>query len=182
MRPKPPIGEKPRKVLYLDFDGTVRHGKEELGRFVNKPDDVVIFKEAVTMIHRYKKAGYRIVGISNQGGIALGYITQADCAAAMQTTNILCGNAFDKILWCSHHPDAKDPEWARCWCRKPRIGLIIEGCLRMSQDFKEYYPPHMALFVGDMEEDRQCAENANIDFMWAKDWRALAHQVQAFEV
>src|SRR5205814_8497113 len=117
-----------------------------------------------------------------QGGIALGYMTQADCAAAMQTTNILRGNAFDKILWCSHHPDAKDPEWARCWCRKPRIGLIIEGCLRMSQDFKEYYPPHMALFVGDMEEDRQCAENANIDFMWAKDWRALAHQVQAFEV
>ena len=35
----------------------------------------------------------------------------------------------------------------------------------------EYYPPHMALFVGDREEDKQCAENANIPFMDAKEWR-----------
>src|SRR5437870_9172621 len=165
--------EKATKVLYLDLDGTVRHGKDELGHFVNTDKDVIIFKEAATLIRRYKKMGYRIVGVSNQGGIALGHFTQTQCLSIMQTTNILVGNAFDKICWCSHHPNAKDLEWARCWCRKPRIGLILEACFSMAKQFNEYYPPHMALFVGDRAEDRLCAENANIDFMSPKDWPQL---------
>lgn len=35
--------EKSYRVLYLDLDGTVRHGFDELGRFVNKPEDVTVF-------------------------------------------------------------------------------------------------------------------------------------------
>jgi hypothetical protein len=38
-------GEKAVPVLYLDLDGTVRKGKDELGRFVNGPDDVELFPE-----------------------------------------------------------------------------------------------------------------------------------------
>lgn len=40
-------------VLYLDLDGTVRHGHDELGRFVNGPDDVVVFPEATAMMRRW---------------------------------------------------------------------------------------------------------------------------------
>lgn len=176
------MSDKATKVLYLDLDGTVRHGFDELGRFVNKPEDVVIFPEALTVMKRYKAMGYRIVGISNQGGVSLGHFTHEDCAATMLRTHQLCSGMFDKIAWCSHHPDATDPEYARCWCRKPRIGLIVETCLLMAHAFNEYYPPHLALFVGDRPEDRQCAEAANIDFMLASEWRQLAHQVQTFTV
>jgi hypothetical protein len=35
-------GETSTPVLYLNLDGTVRHGRDELGRFVNGPNDVVI--------------------------------------------------------------------------------------------------------------------------------------------
>ncbi len=174
--------DKPTKVLYLDLDGTVRHGFDELGRFVNKPEDVAIFPEALKLMKRYKMAGYRIVGISNQGGIALGHFTFKQCAATMLRTHELCNEMFDKIAWCRHHPDAKEPEYARCWCRKPRIGLIVDTCKEMAAQFNEYYPPHLALFVGDRPEDRQCAEAANIDFMLASEWRALAHQTQTFSV
>jgi D-glycero-D-manno-heptose 1,7-bisphosphate phosphatase len=167
---------KATRVLYLDLDGTVRHGFDELGRFVNSPDDVVIFPEALTLIRRYKLMGYRIVGISNQGGIALGHLSMDECSFAMLKTNDLCGQMFDKMAWCQHHPDAKDPEFARCWCRKPRIGLIVEACASLGRAMDEFYPPHLALFVGDRPEDEQCAANANIDFMWAKDWRGLAHK------
>ncbi len=166
--------DSPTPVLYLDLDGTVRHGLDELGRFVNGLEDVVIFPEALKLMRKAKHEGWRIVGISNQGGIALGHLTMERCMEAMTRTHLLCDSLFDKIAWCRHHPNAKDPEMAQCWCRKPRIGLIIETCMNMARAFNEYYPPAFGLFVGDRDEDRQCAENAALRFMWAKDWRATA--------
>lgn len=164
--------EKRTRVLYLDLDGTVRKGFDELGRFVNTAKDVQVFPEVPGLLRIYKKAGWRIVGISNQGGIALGHMTLEQCAEAMMETHRQCRYAFDKIAWCRHHPEAKDPEYAICWCRKPKAGLVIETALDLARANNEYYPPHLSLFVGDRPEDECCAANAGIPFMWAKDWRA----------
>lgn len=162
-------------MLYLDLDGTVRHGFDELGRFVNEPDDVVIFSQAIEMMRRWKAGGGRIVGVSNQGGIALGHLTMHSCAETMMRTYELTSRLFDKILWCRHHPQAEDPMQARCWCRKPAPGLLIEGALYMALEHKtEIYPLSMALMVGDRSEDKECARSAGIDFQWAHEWRAQA--------
>jgi D-glycero-D-manno-heptose 1,7-bisphosphate phosphatase len=167
--------ERPTPVLYLDLDGTVRHGFDELGRFVNTPDDVVVFPEAVELMRRWKQGGGRIVGVSNQGGIALGHMTQQVCAATMMRTQELTGGLFDKISWCSHHPAASHPEMARCWCRKPSPGLLIESALSLAGKHPgEIHPPYMALMVGDRTEDEDCAGIAQIDFQWAAEWRAQA--------
>lgn len=163
-------------LLVLDLDGTVRHGKDELGRFVNGPKDVVVFPEAVQMMRRWAHKGGRIIGVSNQGGIALGYMTMDTCAAAMRRTHHLTGELFDKIAWCRHHPDAADPEMARCWCRKPSPGLLIEAAIDLAREHSETYPPHLGLFVGDRPEDEACARLAGFDFAWAADWRAQAAQ------
>jgi D-glycero-D-manno-heptose 1,7-bisphosphate phosphatase len=169
-------GEKTVPVLYLDLDGTVRKGKDELGRFVNGPEDVELFPEVPDLLAAYKDLGWRIIGCSNQGGIALGHMTMQQCLAGMAKTQKLSGNAFDKILWCSHHPDAEDPEMAVCWCRKPKAGLVIEGALNLKEQYKnEIYPPHLGLFVGDRPEDEGCAENAGLRFMPAKPWRKGIH-------
>jgi D-glycero-D-manno-heptose 1,7-bisphosphate phosphatase len=165
-------GSKATPVLYLDLDDTVRKGKSALGRFVNKSADVEVFPEVPTILAEYKKQGWRIVGISNQGGVALGILSMEDCMKAMLETNRQCKGLFDKITFCTHHPDAADPEYAICWCRKPRIGLILEATHNLASRFNEYYPPHLALFVGDRIEDQECAEGANIKFMWAEVWRA----------
>jgi D-glycero-D-manno-heptose 1,7-bisphosphate phosphatase len=167
--------DTPVPVLYLDLDGTVRHGKDQLGRFVNGPDDVIVFPEAIERMRRWKQAGGRIIGVSNQGGIALGYVSFDACARAMQRTQVLTGGLFDKIAWCSHHPAAQHPEMARCWCRKPTPGLVIEASLDLKTRYPgEMYPPYMALLVGDRDEDRECARLANIDFEHAEDWRSGA--------
>jgi len=168
------VPEHATPVLYLDLDGTVRHSVDELGRFVNGPEDVVIFPEAVVMMRRWKDAGGRIIGVSNQGGIALGHLTFDQCAAAMLRTQELVGGLFDKIAWCQHHPAAEHPEMARCWCRKPKPGLLIEASLDLASRHPEIYPPYMALMVGDRPEDEECARNAGVDFEWAADWRARA--------
>ncbi len=168
------VPEKPVPVLYVDLDGTVRKGKDELGRFVNGPEDVEVFPEAVEMMRRWKAGGGRVIAVSNQGGVALGIVSHEKVAAAMRATYNRAGRLFDKIAYCVHHPDAENPELARCWCRKPSPGLVIESALEVARQHGEYYPPYMGLMVGDRPEDQECARLAGLDFQWAKDWRAQA--------
>ncbi|WP_018501884.1 HAD-IIIA family hydrolase [Parafrankia discariae] len=170
--------EKPTPLLVLDLDGTVRHGRDELGRFVNGPDDVIVFPEAVEQMRQWKAHGGRIIGVSNQGGIALGFMTMQTCAKAMMRTHELCDGLFDKIAWCSHFPEATHPELARCWCRKPSPGLLIESAIELAARYGEYYPPHLGLFIGDRIEDQECARLAGFTFQWATDWRAQAEVMQ----
>jgi D-glycero-D-manno-heptose 1,7-bisphosphate phosphatase len=167
------IPEKATKLLVLDLDGTVRHGFDELGRFVNTAKDVVVFPEAVAKMREWKKQGGRIIGLSNQGGIAMGHVTMQQVAEAMLETQRQCSGLFDKISFCQHYPQAKDPEYARCWCRKPAPGGLIEAAIDLARSANEFYPPHLALMVGDREEDRRCAEIISFDFLWAKDWRSI---------
>lgn len=168
-------------VLYTDIDGTIRFGKDELGRFVNTADDVQVFPEVPSLLAAYKDYGYRIVGISNQGGIALGYMDAQTCVDAMHETQRQCNNAFDKIVFCPHHPDAENPEMAVCWCRKPKAGLVIETATVLSIQNFEIYPPHMGLFVGDRPEDQQCAGAAGLAFWDAATWRMGAHLDQVLK-
>lgn len=174
------VVRKPLSVALLltDLDGTVRESVDDpLGKFVNGPEDVRVFPEAVEMMRRWKAGGGRIVAISNQGGIATGHTTTDRVVAAMEETYRQCDGLFDKICWCSHHPNAFDIEEQRCWCRKPLPGLIFDAVADLTQFYGERYPPGMALFVGDRPEDEACAKMVNIDFMWAKDWRAQASVV-----
>lgn len=74
---------------------------------------------------------------------------------------------------CVHHPDAKDPEFARCWCRKPSGGAIAEAVHGLkARHPDEFYPPYMARMVGDRPEDEECARQAGLDFTWAAEWRS----------
>lgn len=167
-------------ILAVDIDGTIREGKDDaLGRFVNSAADVRVFPEAVALMRKWKAHGGRIIGVSNQGGIALGILTLEDVTAAMIETARQCDNLFDKLMWCRHHPQADDPEMRYCWCRKPSPGLLIEGALDLAAASHttrraEYYPPYMGLFVGDRPEDEEAARLAGFPFMWAADWRATA--------
>lgn len=166
--------ERAVKVLYLDLDGTVRQGKDDaLGRFVNGPDDVVVWPEAVERMRAWKAAGGRIVGVTNQGGVALGILPYSAMAAAILETYRQCDGLFDHIHVCVHHPDATDPEMAHCWCRKPSGGAIAEAAHGLNEKVPgEYYPPYMGLMVGDRPEDEECARQAGLPFMWAAEWRA----------
>ncbi len=165
---------KATPVLYVDIDSTVRHGYAELGRLVTTANDVVIYPAALAKMKAAKEAGWRIVGITNQGRIALGEMTREQLFENIIETSEQCGYIFDQMMICTHHPNAKELEMAQCWCHKPRIGNIVLAAEAMADLHSEFYPPHMALFVGNQESDRQCAENAGIPFQWAYQWRGEA--------
>ena len=127
--------DRPTPLLCLDIDGTVREGKDDaLGRFVNCAADVRVFPEAVEMMRRWKAAGGRIIGVSNQGGIALGLVSMADVTEAMFETHRQADKLFDKLAWCQHHPGAEHPEYAKCWCRKPKSGRQRNEAARLRSD------------------------------------------------
>lgn len=168
-------------MLYLDLDGTVRQGlDDDLGRFVNGPDDVRVFPEAVEMMRRWKDTGGRIVGVSNQGGIALGHVTEENVAAAMRETTRQAEGLFDLVLWCKHHPQAATARWARCSCRKPKAGMLVAAATELSAWFREEYPADLGMMVGDRPEDRGAAEAAGVNFCPAAAWRAMAADSPAF--
>jgi len=173
------VQPKPTPILFLDLDGTVRLGMAELGRFVNDPTDVEIFPGVIELLQQYKGRGWRICGVSNQGGIALHHVSIGQVSRAMAETNRLCANLFDRMIWCEHHPEAQRDtqaetlEASRCWCRKPAAGMLFACIHSLSEQYtNEFYRPYACLMVGDLPEDQQCAINANIPFQWAVDWRA----------
>ena len=156
-------------ILYLDIDGTVREGKDDaLGKFVNGPQDVRVFPEAVKAMQSWKEAGGRIVGITNQGGLGLGILSEIAVYSALKETNKQTGLLFDAIKVCPHKPTAK------CGCRKPMTGLITKAIVDLNKLYPdETYPVGKALFVGDRPEDKACAENAGVPFEEAHTWRSL---------
>lgn len=170
-----PFIRRPVPLLFTDLDGTVRKGKEELGRFVHGPGDVVLYPGAVRRLTQARDDGYRIVGITNQGGIALGLASAAAMLSASDLTDAKAGRPFDLIKMCPHHPDADDPELRDCLCRKPRIGMLVDAISQLrALHLDEYYPLDLALFVGDRPEDEICANSAGIRFLDAARWRAGA--------
>lgn len=172
------MSEKRVPILFLDLDGTVRKGFDEIGKFVNVADDVELFPRMAERLLSYKQAGWRIVGVTNQGGIATGQCTFEGARGAIIRTQELSGNAFDKIIMCQHHPAAADPECANCFCRKPKMGMLVMGQLGLNQMYPdEIYPPHLMLMVGDRPEDEQCAKSAGVTFMNAADWRSMPFSI-----
>lgn len=162
---------KPTPMLYLGLGGTVR---DESAGPVQSPDDVVIYRDAVLQLRRFRAEGWRVIAVVNAGEVALGKMTPDQVLAIAAKTKDLCEQLIDKIGICFHHPDAPTPETSICWCRKPRPGNAIINTLMLAAEVKhaEQYPPHMALFVGDREEDAGCAQSMNVRFMNAADWRA----------
>lgn len=164
-------------MLLLDIDGTVRQGKDDaLGKFVNGPEDVIVFPEAVDRMRQWRADSGRIIGVSNQGGIALGILDFETVLDGMKETQRQADGLFDRIFFCRHHPKADDPLMAQCWCRKPLPGGAIEAMNQLATQLRdrgvdEMYPPHLAVMVGDRPEDEQMASALGVRFLSAERWR-----------
>lgn len=163
-------------MLVIEIDGSVLVNETDLGHPRRHVDDVIVHDGAVAQMKAWKANGGRIIGIGNAGDIALGLIDFQEYFRLMQhMVNAVAarcdGNRlFDKLGWCAHHPDAIDPEYARCWCRLPSPGLIIEVVMAMAAGHREMYPPYMGLFVGSTTDGEQAAKLAGFPFKPASAW------------
>ena len=62
------------KALFLDRDGTINVNSG----YVCKPEDFFLIDGIETLMRAARDAGYKIIVVTNQSGIARGYYTEAD--------------------------------------------------------------------------------------------------------
>ncbi len=134
------------QAVFLDRDGTI---VEDPG-FLHEPDKVKLLPGAAAAIRRLNEAGYRVVLVTNQSGIARGLFTVADYEAVQQRLGALLtahGARLDGAYFCPHHPQFTGP----CDCRKPGLKLFRDAQAALDIDFARSW------WVGDRLSDVQPA-------------------------
>ena len=110
-----------RPAVFVDRDGTLIVERAYLA----DPDGVTFVPGAEEAIRRLKSAGFVVVIVTNQSGIARGLYDEgvlAEIHARMETEIEALGGRLAGIYHCPHAPEAG------CDCRKPRAGLIARAC------------------------------------------------------
>jgi len=130
------------RAVFLDRDGTI---VQDPG-FLHEPGKVRLLPGAAAAIRRLNDAGWLVVTVSNQSGIARGlYDAAAYAAVQRRLVELLAqsGARLDGAYYCPHHPDVTGP----CDCRKPRLGLFRDAAAALDVDLARSY------WVGDRLSD-----------------------------
>jgi D-glycero-D-manno-heptose 1,7-bisphosphate phosphatase len=107
--------------------------------------------------------GHTLAVASNQGGVAWGFLTEDEAYALVEHAAGLIG--AEAIAMCPHHPKGRIEQYAiKCPRRKPESGMLLDLMRRLG------FHASRTVYVGDMDTDRQAAEAAGIQFIWAKDF------------
>ncbi len=144
------------KAVFLDRDGTVN---EEVGYLIDL-GKLRLIEGAGTAIRRLNDAGFKVVLVTNQSGVARGYFPEALVHEAHERLDDMLrrfGARIDAVYYCPHHPTAGNSEYTRdCDCRKPRTGLIDRAAQDLSIDRNHSY------MVGDKWSDVELGQRAGV--------------------
>jgi D-glycero-D-manno-heptose 1,7-bisphosphate phosphatase len=138
---------KQNKALFLDRDGVLI----EYLPYLNHPSQVKIPDGAGEALKKWQDAGYLLIVITNQSGVARGYFTMSDVEAVhshirREYSNF--GVKFQDILICPHQPSDI------CKCRKPSPYMIQKAAELYSIELSQSF------LIGDAPSDIECAINA----------------------
>ena len=171
-------------ILFVDIDGTLTTTKS--GKpFKQSPDDIKPLPGSQKAVTHFANRGYKIFGVSNQGGCdtidkSTGKPFKSVDATVLEMQNTLV--LFPEMTGIYFCPSMVGRDCVAVYplnlvikdicngvdCRKPGIGMITE----IIAIFNSFGVDNtQSLFVGDRDEDRQCAANSNIPFMDDGLWR-----------
>jgi D-glycero-D-manno-heptose 1,7-bisphosphate phosphatase len=107
----------------LDRDGTINE-KAPDGDYVKHPGELSVLPGAAEAIRRLNDAGVTVIVVTNQRGIALGRMSEADLneihAELAARLEAAAGARIDAFFHCPHGLD-------ECDCRKPGTGMFISA-------------------------------------------------------
>lgn len=131
-----------RPAAFVDRDGTIIHD----ANYVRDPGDVRLLPGAAAAIRTLNERDIAVIVVTNQSGIARGYLTEADYALVKSHLDELLaaeGARIDQTYMCPHYPTISGP----CDCRKPGLRLYRQAIAEHGIDGGR------ALFVGDRWRD-----------------------------
>lgn len=119
-------------AVFLDRDGTLIREKNYLRRI----KDVQLIGGVVPALKQLRKAGFKLIMVTNQSGIARGYFTEDKLLRIHDHFQRMLerrGVRLDGIYYCPHLPDDG------CSCRKPRLGMIRQAAKEHHIDVRASY-------------------------------------------
>jgi D-glycero-D-manno-heptose 1,7-bisphosphate phosphatase len=155
----------PTPTAFLDRDGVlnVDHG------YVHRIEELDWIDGAVDAVRLLNDAGFRVVVITNQSGIARGHYDEDAVKrfhAHMQEFLTQRGARIDAFYVCPHHPEGTVAAYAiECECRKPKIGLLDQAARECAVDRSRSF------VIGDRDGDVEAAAAFGIrgvKFDWTK--------------
>jgi D-glycero-D-manno-heptose 1,7-bisphosphate phosphatase len=153
-----------RPAVLVDRDGVLNE-RAAPGEYITSRDGWRWLPEAVDALVRFHRAGYRVIVISNQAGVALGALSQETLDgihARMRADVEAAGGRIDAVYVCTHH-------WsAGCACRKPKPGMLWAAQRDFHLDLTRTF------FLGDDRRDAEAAEAAGCLFAEVSDRTPLA--------
>ncbi|MCD9085885.1 HAD family hydrolase [Stenotrophomonas sp. SY1] len=145
-----------RRALLLDRDGVIN---VNFG-YVHTPESTQWVDGIFDLCRAAEAAGYALVVVTNQAGIARGFYSEEQFAQytdwmlqqfSMRGINIL------RVYYCPHHPSAGEGVYrVDCECRKPRPGMILAAAQDMDIDLAE------SAMIGDKASDMQAGRAAGV--------------------
>jgi histidinol-phosphate phosphatase family protein len=148
------------RILFTDRDGTLNRSIGS--RPPNTPEEVALLPGVSSVLSEYAAQGWLLVIVSNQGGVASGYVDEAGARAVQERVVDLLPVPVAASFFCPHMPGGRVTEYAiDCPNRKPRPGFITSALEQFGAQAKD------CLFVGDSSTDKLAAEAAGVPFRWA---------------
>ena len=137
------------KAVFFDRDGTLNVDPG----YISDPANLELYPGVGNELKRLKEAGYTLIVLTNQSGVARGLVRPEALEKIHQRMNELLGESgvrIDEFLVCMHHPAAG------CDCRKPGTALIRLAEEKYGLDLTE------SIIVGDRETDLQAGVTAGL--------------------
>jgi D-glycero-D-manno-heptose 1,7-bisphosphate phosphatase len=136
-------------LALLDRDGTIIVDKI----YLKDPDGVEFAPGAVEGLRLLRDAGFALVLITNQSGIARGYFGETTLRRVHDRLEAMLaaeGLGLEAIYFCPHGPDQG------CACRKPAPGMALAAMRDLG------FSPDQAVFIGDSDADMGAAAAAKV--------------------
>jgi len=143
------------KAVFLDRDGTINVDKNYLSTI----EDFEFLPGVFDGLRAFKKAGYLLIVITNQSGIARGYFSEVEYELI---NNFMIqklkeeGILLDDVLYCPHHPEAVEMAYRiDCQCRKPKLGLFYQAIEKWDICLQD------SIAIGDNMRDLEICNGTN---------------------
>ncbi len=140
-------------AVFLDRDGTLI---EEVG-YLDRLERLRLFPYSIDAVRLLNRAGFKVVVVSNQAGVARGFFDEAfvlEVQRAIDADLTASHARIDGWYYCPHHPDAPLAAYRRqCGCRKPQPGMVRQAERELGIDAVKSH------VVGDRWLDVELARN-----------------------
>ena len=136
------------KAVFLDRDGVLNH---EIGDYVWEPEKLVVSEGVPESLARLKQAGYYLIVVTNQAGIAKKLYTATDVQACHNKLQQVCNGLIDAFYYAPGHPSVSES-----LLRKPDSLMLEKAIARFHLD------PAQCWMIGDRLRDMQAGAKAGV--------------------